>query len=41
MLWNKYTIRTTTKDSEMVCAVLMDYGITDVEIQNNIQLTDE
>ena len=41
MLWYKYTIRTTTKDSEMVCAVLMDYGITDVEIDNNIQLTDE
>lgn len=41
MLWNKYTIRTTTKDSEMVCAVLMDYGITDVQIENNIQLTDE
>ena len=25
----------------MVCAVLMDYGITDVQIENNIQLTDE
>lgn len=41
MLWNKYTIRTTTKDSEMVCAVLLDYSITDVQIENNVQLTDE
>ena len=41
MIWNRYTIRTTTADSEMVCAVLMDYGITDVQIDNNIQLTDE
>ena len=41
MTWQKYTIRTTTGDSEMVCAVLMDYGITDVQIENNVQLTDE
>lgn len=41
MIWNRYTIRTTTADCEMVCAVLMDYGITDVQIDNNIQLTDE
>jgi len=41
MKWKKYTIRTTTGDTEMVCAVLMDYGIMDVQIENNIQLTDE
>ena len=41
MIWNRYTIKTTTADCEMVCAVLMDYGITDVQIDNNIQLTDE
>ena len=41
MIWNKYTIKTTTADSELVCATLMDYGITDVQIDNNIQLTDE
>ena len=41
MKWIKYTIRTTTQDAEMVCAVLMDYGITDVQIENNVQLTDE
>ena len=41
MLWKKYTVRTNTEDCEMVCAVLMDYGITDVQIENNVQLTDE
>ena len=41
MKWNRYQIRTTTKDTELVCATLMDYGIMDVQIENNIQLTDE
>ena len=25
----------------MVCALLMDYDIVDVQIENNVQLTDE
>ena len=41
MKWIRYTLRTTTQDAEMVCAVLMDYQITDVQIENNVQLTDE
>jgi len=41
MIWKKYSIKTTTADCEMICATLMDYGITDVQIENNIQLTDE
>lgn len=41
MIWEKYTIRTTTKDAEIVSALLMDYGIVDVQIENNVQLTDE
>ncbi|MCF0229192.1 MAG: 50S ribosomal protein L11 methyltransferase [Parasporobacterium sp.] len=41
MIWKKYTINTNTSDCELVCATLMDYGITDVQIDNNIQLTDE
>lgn len=41
MIWKKYSVKTTTADCDMVCAVLMDYGITDVQIDNNIQLTDE
>ncbi len=41
MIWTKYTIQTTTKDADMVSAVLMDFGINDVQIENNVQLTDE
>ena len=41
MIWNKYTIQTTTTDAEIVSALLTDYGINDVQIENNVQLTDE
>ncbi|MCQ2513157.1 MAG: 50S ribosomal protein L11 methyltransferase [Lachnospiraceae bacterium] len=41
MKYTKYTIKTTTKDADMVCALLMDYDIVDVQIENNVQLTDE
>ncbi len=41
MLWNKYTIKTTTKDADIISASLMDYGINDIQIENNVQLTDE
>ena len=41
MIWTKYTIRTTTKDADMVSAILIDYDINDVQIENNVQLTDE
>lgn len=41
MIWNKYTIKTTTDDSDMVCAVLMDYGIFDVQLDNSLELTEE
>ena len=41
MIWNKYTIKTTTADADLVSASLMDFGINDIEIENNVQLTDE
>ncbi len=41
MRWTKYTVKTTTKDADMVSAILMDYDINDVQIENNVQLTDE
>ncbi|MCF0142497.1 MAG: 50S ribosomal protein L11 methyltransferase, partial [Parasporobacterium sp.] len=41
MIWTKYSIKTTTKDADMVSAVLMDYGIYDIQIENNVQLTDD
>ncbi len=41
MIWTKYTIKTTTKDADMISAILMDFDINDVQIENNVQLTDE
>lgn len=41
MKYTKYTIKTTTKDADMVSALLMDVDINDVQIENNVQLTDE
>lgn len=41
MIWNKYTIRTTTKDADLVSTVLMENDICDIQIENNVQLTDE
>ena len=41
MIWSKYTIKTTTRDADLVSAALMDYGIYDIQIENNVQLTDE
>lgn len=41
MIWNKYVIQTTTKDADLVSSVLMDHGIYDIQIENNVQLTDE
>lgn len=41
MIWKKFVLETTTKDFELVSAILMEHGITDIQIENNIQLTDE
>lgn len=41
MIWTKYVIKTTTKDADIISAILMDYDITDIQIENNIQLTDD
>lgn len=41
MIWKKFEIETTTKDFELVSAVLMEHGICDIQIENNVQLTDE
>ena len=41
MIWTKYTIQSTTKDADFVSALLMEHGICDVQIKNNVQLTDE
>ena len=41
MIWKKYVIETTTKDYELVSAILMEHQITDIQIENNVQLTDD
>ncbi|MGI6071493.1 MAG: 50S ribosomal protein L11 methyltransferase [Lachnospiraceae bacterium] len=41
MLWNKYTIKTTTKDADIVSAVLTDFDISDIQIEDNIRPADE
>ena len=41
MKYTQYTIKTTTKDADLVSVLLMDVGICDVQIENNVQLTDE
>ncbi len=41
MKYTQFTIKTTTKDADLVSVLLMDIGIFDVQIENNVQLTDE
>ena len=41
MIWTKYIIKTTTKDADLVSAILFDHGISDIQIEDNIALTDE
>lgn len=41
MIWKKYTIKTNNNDLDLVSSVLMDFDINDIQIENNIQLTDE
>ena len=41
MKYTQYTIKTTTKDADLVSVLLMDLDICDVQIENNVQLTDE
>lgn len=41
MIWNKYTIKTTTDDADMVSAVLLDSDICDVQVESDIELTED
>ena len=41
MKWNKYRLKTTTQASDFVCSILIDLGITGMEVEDNIQLTEE
>lgn len=41
MKWNKYRLKTTTMAEDFVCGVLMELGINGVEVEDNIQITEE
>lgn len=41
MKWNKYTLKTTTKATDLVSSMLMDLGINGIEIKDNIPLSPE
>lgn len=41
MKWNKYTLETTTQAVDFVAGVLMELGISGVEVKDNVQLSDE
>lgn len=41
MRWNKFKIKTTTQATDYVCGLLAAFDITSVEIEDNIQLSEE
>jgi ribosomal protein L11 methyltransferase len=41
MKWNKYTINTTTQAVDLLSATLAECGIEGIEIEDNVQLTQE
>ena len=41
MKWNRYSIKTTTQAVDLISSVLDDIGIEGIEIQDNVQLTQE
>ena len=41
MKWNKYTLKTTTDAVDFVSGILMEIGITNIEIEDNVHITEE
>lgn len=41
MKWNQYKIKTTTQAEDFVCGLLMELGITGVQIEDNVQISQE
>lgn len=41
MKWNKYTLKTTTQAVDFVSGVLMELGIAGIEVEDNVQLSQE
>lgn len=41
MKWNKYRLKTTTQATDFVCGLLIELGINGMEVEDNIQLSEE
>jgi ribosomal protein L11 methyltransferase len=41
MKWNKYRLKTTTQATDFVCGLLIDLGINGMEVEDNVQITQE
>lgn len=41
MKWNKYKLKTTTQAEDFVSGVLMELGITGIQIEDNVQISQE
>lgn len=41
MKWNKYRLKTTTQATDFVCGILIELGINGMEVEDNIQLSQE
>ncbi len=41
MKWNKYRIKTTTQATDFLCGILIDLGITGLEVEDNVQISQE
>ena len=41
MKWKKYRIKTTTVAEDLVCDMLLELGITGVEVEDNVQLSEK
>lgn len=41
MKWNKYRIKTTTQATDLLCGILIELGITGMQVEDNVQISEE
>lgn len=41
MKWNKYKLKTTTQAEDFVSGVLMELGISGIQVEDNVQISQE
>ncbi len=41
MKWNKYKLKTTTQATDFVCGLLIELGISGMQVEDNVQLSQE